>query len=113
MTSDLVYAFDDLPLFADGDWHTGFLSGSALIEFDDDEHWKVGWIKLDVYAVGGKTKSVFIGTDEALYWLIGTALRKHDSEHIITRIHEALDEAQSDFNRRETMAEMRREARAG
>lgn len=92
MSADLQYLFDDLPLFSDGDYQAGFVSGTATIEFENEDSWSVYSLQIELLNCG-KHKSVFLEETDGLYPLICAALRKHDSDAILNRIHDALDEA--------------------
>lgn len=110
------YVFDDLALFnettsSDGqDWHAGYVSGEATIEFDYDNSWSLYAIQIDIYGHGGKWRRVYLTEADPVYGIIKTYLLAHCRECIELRVADALTEINSPFNRREDAAEYRRRA---
>lgn len=111
------YKFEELPLWHEPDakgieFRAGFVDGCAEIDFDHTGDWSIYSIEIDVLSLAPyaeRKRRIFLCDDDQIFKLISAYLHGPDRERVEDEIAEQLAEINSDENRRETMAEYRRE----
>lgn len=108
---DFFYNFEELPLIVVGDLAVGLISGTALIEFDDEGVWRIVDVTIDGYREGGRG-SVPFQIDPAAYpWLFASIVQclqsrrfePHIHDHVTSRLEDMEIRIRSDRDEHSTL----------